>query len=301
MRSACRPTRPEPSITNPDGGRRGRPPWPAVAVLALAAAAARAFGARPLLDRHQWDSYFGLFAQDGSVPWKPATVRLDTFSGAQVDFAAYAVDPAEVIVAGASRAARAIDASRYKPAARWRFAAVRLPLRDQQPLGADRLGGGVLRRRGAARRRRPAGLAEPHPDRTAHEREPRRPRALGRRPAQRPRPAGAAPRTAGRLPARLADGRRPWPLDVARPRPAHLRAGRLGRQPSVRFAATAGARARRRCRRAARIARRPRRRHRSRRRLRAPPLRRGLPQSSGRRPRRRSPARARPSLPPTSA
>jgi len=90
-------------------------------VLALAAAAAPAFGARPLLDRHQWDSYFGLFAQDGSVPWKPATVRLDTFSGAQVDFAAYAVDPAEVIVAGASRAARAIDASRYKPAARWRF------------------------------------------------------------------------------------------------------------------------------------------------------------------------------------
>jgi hypothetical protein len=77
--------------------------------------------ARPLLDRHQWDSYFALFAQDSAVPWKPSTVRLDTFSGAPVDFAAYAVDPAEVIVAGASRSARPIDSSKLQPVVRWRF------------------------------------------------------------------------------------------------------------------------------------------------------------------------------------
>src|SRR5277367_5906674 len=48
--------------------------------------------ARPLLDQHQWDAYFALFARDVSVPWKAASVRLDTYSGAPVDFAAYEVD-----------------------------------------------------------------------------------------------------------------------------------------------------------------------------------------------------------------
>jgi len=54
------------------------------------------------------------------VPWKRITVRLDTYSGAPVDFAAYAVDPAEVLVAGASRA-RPIDTAHRTPVARWRF------------------------------------------------------------------------------------------------------------------------------------------------------------------------------------
>lgn len=74
-----------------------------------------------MLDRHQWDAYFALFAQDVAPSWKPTTVRLDTYSGAPVDFAAYAVDPAEVIVAGANRAARAIETSKLQPVARWRF------------------------------------------------------------------------------------------------------------------------------------------------------------------------------------
>ena len=87
----------------------------------IVAVGAPSRAARPLLDRHQWDSYFALFAQDYAVPWKPATVRLDTFSGAPVDFAAYAVDPAEVIVAGASRAARPIDTAHLQPVVRWRF------------------------------------------------------------------------------------------------------------------------------------------------------------------------------------
>jgi hypothetical protein len=80
-----------------------------------------AFGARPLLDRHQWDAYFALFARDVSVPWQPATVRLDTYSGAPVDFAVYNVDPAEVILAGQDRTTRPLDTSGRKPLLRWRF------------------------------------------------------------------------------------------------------------------------------------------------------------------------------------
>ncbi len=87
----------------------------------VVAVAGRLSAGRPLLDRHQWDSYFALFARDVVVPWKPTTIRLDTYSGARVDFAAYAVDPAEVIVAGASRSARAIDTSRLRPVVRWSF------------------------------------------------------------------------------------------------------------------------------------------------------------------------------------
>ncbi len=78
--------------------------------------------ARPLLDRHQWDAYFSLFARDVNVPWKPTTVRLDTYSGAPLDFAAYNVDPADVIIAGAARTTRALDTSHRKPVVRWRFA-----------------------------------------------------------------------------------------------------------------------------------------------------------------------------------
>jgi hypothetical protein len=77
--------------------------------------------ARPLLDQPQWDRYFALSARDVMLPWQPATVRLATYSGAPVDFAVYNIDPAEVIVAGQNRPARAIDTSRMKPIARWRF------------------------------------------------------------------------------------------------------------------------------------------------------------------------------------
>jgi len=95
---------------------------------ALLLAAALVFGiampvraARPLLDQHQWDAYFALFARDTYVPWKPTIIRLDTYSGAPVEFAAYAVDPADVIVAGPSSLARPIDTAHRTPVARWRF------------------------------------------------------------------------------------------------------------------------------------------------------------------------------------
>jgi len=77
--------------------------------------------ARPLLDSGKWDNYFALFARDTAVPWKRITLRLDTYSGAAVDFAAYDVDPTSVLVAGANARPRAIDTSRLAPVARWRF------------------------------------------------------------------------------------------------------------------------------------------------------------------------------------
>jgi hypothetical protein len=88
-------------------------------LLVLAAQPVRA--ARPLLDSGKWDRYFALFARDTSVPWKPTAIRLDTFSGAAVDFAAYDVDPIDVLVAGANARPRAIDTSHRTPVARWRF------------------------------------------------------------------------------------------------------------------------------------------------------------------------------------
>jgi hypothetical protein len=97
--------------------------------------------ARPLLDTGQWDAYFALFARDVSVPWKPATIRLDTYSGAPLDFAAYAVDPAEVIIAGQNRAARALDTARFKAITRWRYsppAGLRFESQDVTvPLGSQ--------------------------------------------------------------------------------------------------------------------------------------------------------------------
>ncbi|BDE08000.1 hypothetical protein WPS_32760 [Vulcanimicrobium alpinum] len=77
-------------------------------------------GARPLPDSGKWDRTFALYARDVAVPWKRIAVRLDTYSGAPVDFAAYDADPADVLIAGSSRA-RAIDTAHRTPVARWRF------------------------------------------------------------------------------------------------------------------------------------------------------------------------------------
>lgn len=89
---------------------------PVAAVLCLLLVAAR-----PLPDLHKWDTSFALFAPDSSVPWKVAAVRLNTYSGAPVDFAVYSADPADVIVAGTGARPRALDTRRRRPVARWRF------------------------------------------------------------------------------------------------------------------------------------------------------------------------------------
>ena len=93
----------------------------ALAALIFVLAAPPARAARPLLDSGKWDNYFALFARNVSVPWKHLTLRLDTYSGAPVDFAAYDVDPADVLVAGANARPRAIDTTHRAPAVRWRF------------------------------------------------------------------------------------------------------------------------------------------------------------------------------------
>ena len=91
-------------------------------IAALLAPALPASAARPLLDYHRLDAYFTLFAHDSSAPWKPATVRLDTYTSAPVDFAVYQVDPADVINAGSNTLPRSIDTRRRSPVARWRYA-----------------------------------------------------------------------------------------------------------------------------------------------------------------------------------
>ncbi|TAM62394.1 hypothetical protein EPN52_00450 [bacterium] len=92
----------------------------AIVLLSLSAAPARA--ARPLLDQHQWDRYFALFARDEYQPWQPVQVRLDTYSGAPVDLSLYAVDPADVLIAnGATVKERAIDLSHARAVEHWRF------------------------------------------------------------------------------------------------------------------------------------------------------------------------------------
>jgi hypothetical protein len=63
---------------------------------------------RPIVDLHRLDANFQLFAADSSVPWKPATVRLDTYSSAPIAFSVYQADPAEVLTAGSNFSARPI-------------------------------------------------------------------------------------------------------------------------------------------------------------------------------------------------
>jgi len=89
-------------------------------VLSLIAGGGPVRAARPLPDSGKWDRTFALYARDAEVPWQRIAVRLDTYSGAPVDFAAYEVDPADVLVAGSDRS-RPIDTTRRRAVARWRF------------------------------------------------------------------------------------------------------------------------------------------------------------------------------------
>ncbi|MEO6834287.1 MAG: hypothetical protein ABI231_00030 [Candidatus Tumulicola sp.] len=64
---------------------------------------------RPIVDQHRLDAYFALFAADSNAPWKPTTVRLDTYSSAPVHFSVYPADPADVLTAGSNARPRAIS------------------------------------------------------------------------------------------------------------------------------------------------------------------------------------------------
>ena len=93
----------------------------AVALLSFALNVSAAQAERPIVDLHRLDSYFQLFAGDSSVPWKPASVRLDTYSSAPVAVAVYAVDPANVLTTGANFNPRAIDTTRRRPVLSFSF------------------------------------------------------------------------------------------------------------------------------------------------------------------------------------
>jgi hypothetical protein len=76
---------------------------------------------RQIVDLHRLDANFQLFASDSSVPWKAASVRLDTYSSAPVAFSVYQVDPADVLTAGANFSSRAIVTARRRAIASFAF------------------------------------------------------------------------------------------------------------------------------------------------------------------------------------
>jgi hypothetical protein len=104
---------------------KGEPPMPAARSLVAALLALLVWtftlAARPIVDLHRLDAYFALYASDSNVPWKAATVRLDTYSSAPVHFAIYAVDPADVLSAGSNARSRAIDTRTRRAIARLTF------------------------------------------------------------------------------------------------------------------------------------------------------------------------------------
>ncbi len=93
----------------------------AVVLVAVAVGIAPVRAERPIVDLHRLDAYFELFAADSSVPWKPTTVRLDTYSSAPVAFAVYSVDPADVLTAGSNWRSRAISTAGRRPLLSFNF------------------------------------------------------------------------------------------------------------------------------------------------------------------------------------
>jgi hypothetical protein len=91
------------------------------AMLVAGTVAAPLRAERQIVDLHRLDANFQLFAADSSVPWKGATVRLDTYSSAPVAFTVYSVDPADVLTAGSNFSARAISTSGRRPALSFEF------------------------------------------------------------------------------------------------------------------------------------------------------------------------------------
>jgi len=87
----------------------------AVVLVAVAVGIAPVRAERPIVDLHRLDAYFELFAADSSVPWKPTTVRLDTYSSAPVALSVYRVDPADVLTAGSAWRSRAISTAGRRP------------------------------------------------------------------------------------------------------------------------------------------------------------------------------------------
>lgn len=92
-----------------------------VLLLCIAVNATPARAERPIVDLHRLDAYFALFAGDSNVPWKPTTVRLDTYSSAPLQFSVYQVDPADVLTAGSNARPRAISTRGRNPVVSFEF------------------------------------------------------------------------------------------------------------------------------------------------------------------------------------
>jgi hypothetical protein len=91
------------------------------ALLVVAICATPVGAERQIVDLHRLDTNFQLFAADSSVPWKPATVRLDTYSSAPILISIYQVDPADVLTAGSNFSPRAIATSGRRAIAAFTF------------------------------------------------------------------------------------------------------------------------------------------------------------------------------------
>ena len=91
------------------------------AFIAASILVAPARAARPIVDLHKLDAYFALFASDSNVPWSETKVRLDTYSGAPVDFSIYQVHPGDVVTAGSNARPRAIDTRGRTPVAHFTY------------------------------------------------------------------------------------------------------------------------------------------------------------------------------------
>ncbi|MGA8576386.1 MAG: hypothetical protein WB609_11985, partial [Candidatus Cybelea sp.] len=91
-------------------------------LIAVAVGIAPVRAERQIVDLHRLDANFQLFAGDSSVPWKPTTVRLDTYSSAPVAFSVYQVDPADVLTSGSNFSPRAIVTSGRRAALSFTFA-----------------------------------------------------------------------------------------------------------------------------------------------------------------------------------
>jgi hypothetical protein len=93
----------------------------ALCALVFLLASAPADAARQIVDLHTLDAYFALFAADSNVPWKPAAVRLETYTSAPVDLQVFAVDPGEVLTAGTTARPRAVNTRTLRAIAHWQF------------------------------------------------------------------------------------------------------------------------------------------------------------------------------------
>jgi hypothetical protein len=93
----------------------------AIGLLAIGVSAAPVRAERQIVDLHRLDAYFELFAADSSVPWKPTTVRLDTYSSAPVAFSVYQVDPVDVLTTGSNFSPRPIVTSGRRPVLSFNF------------------------------------------------------------------------------------------------------------------------------------------------------------------------------------